>query len=121
FRVRAPHLVVAATPTPLAELRFFKNQSSNSELKSAATRALASFKGVWGFHPVSLTPTQRDRVERIADQLRAINILPSEERHDSFILVEAALISAKLLVTEDAVLRGVDYSRLVFELSEWNL
>ena len=48
-------------------------------------------------------------------------VLPHEERHDSFIVVEAALINAKMLVTEDSILRGLDYARLVFELGEFGL
>jgi len=121
LKVRAPHLPVAATPTPLEELRFFKVQSVDLELKAAATKALACFRADWGFRPVTLTRAQQNRATEVSERLRLAAILPAAERHDSLILAEAALIEARLLVTEDSVLRGADYPRLVLELGEYGL
>src|SRR5437899_2942297 len=75
LRRRAPHLLISATPTPLEELRFFKVQSQDLELKAAAAKALASFRSVWGFHAVSLTSSQQERVEQVADHIRQVGIL----------------------------------------------
>ncbi|MBI3851110.1 MAG: hypothetical protein HY298_12670 [Verrucomicrobia bacterium] len=121
LRRRAPRFQVVATPTVLEELRFFKVQLRNPRLQSAATKALASFRADWNFQSAALSPAQHGVVERVADHLRIAGVLPHEERHDSFILVEAALLGAKLLVTKDSVVRGADYSRLVFELREFDL
>jgi rRNA-processing protein FCF1 len=121
LELRAPHLLISATQTVLEELRFFKEQATNKGLKAAATKALASFKTIWGFNAVLLSSGQQNRVEKIANHLRQAQVLPREERHDSFILVEAAFIEAKLLVTEDSMLRGADYARLVFELGGFGL
>ena len=121
LRHRTPNLLVSATPTPLAELRFFQRQQADLRLKTGATRALACFKNVWKFHAPLLTPAQQGAVRKAADRLRAAGVLPMEERHDSFILAEAATIGARLLVTADTVLRGIDYARLIFELGEFDL
>jgi hypothetical protein len=118
---RAPQLLISATPTPLAELRFFEKQSEDAALKSAATRALARFKRDWSFHAAVLPRAQQSRLENVADYIRSSGILPQAERHDSLILVEAALIDAKLLITDDSALRHIDYARLVFQLGEFGL
>src|SRR5438874_13820402 len=64
LRDRAPHFLVSATPTPLQELRFFKEQSLDARLKAAAAKALANFKTIWGFRAALLTRIQNERVEK---------------------------------------------------------
>lgn len=121
LRQRASNLKICATPTTLAELQFFKTRCSDARLKHSATIASSSFKKDWGFQIAHLTSTQEAVVVRIAAQLREKGVLPIEERHDAFILVEASLLGAKLFVTEDSVLRNADYPKLVFELGEFDL
>jgi predicted nucleic acid-binding protein len=121
LRSRAPHLIVSATPTVLEEVRFFQKQTAERDLKLAATKCFALFKTAWQFNPVVLSPAQEAQAQTIGEHIGEAHILPREERHDALILAEAALIEAKLLVTNDSILRGVDYARLVFELGGFGL
>jgi len=121
LRRRAPGLSIVATPTPLLELGFFRDQTEDLRLQAASAKVLACFKPLWGFQVATLDRDKQRRITKVGDHLRRVGLLPLAERHDSFILAEAALIEASLLITQDSELRGVDYPRLVFELGRFKL
>ena len=49
-----------------------------------------------------------------------MRLLPETEVNDGLILAEAALLGCTLLLTSDEHLRGVDLTRLTFELQACN-
>jgi len=71
----------------------------------------------WQFDLLEIVPVGHGIVERIAQRLRGAGLLPEEEVHDSLILAEAALLGCAVLLTSDSHLRGLDYSRLTWELN----
>ena len=70
---------------------------------------------------MNLAPVGHGIVERIADRLRAAALLPLEEVNDSYLLAEAALLEARLLLSSDDHLRGIDFARLTIELQGFDL
>lgn len=60
-------------------------------------------------------------VERVAEALRAAGLIPAPEVNDSQRVVESALMRARLLLSSDEHLRGVDFARLTIELQKFDL
>lgn len=44
-----------------------------------------------------------------------------EERNDSLMLSEAAILNCILLISDDRQVRGIDFARLTFELRSFDL
>ena len=66
-------------------------------------------------------PVAHGIVERIAEKLRGADILPPEEVNDSLLVAEAALLEARLLLSSDQHLRGMNFHRLSIELHNFDL
>lgn len=60
-------------------------------------------------------------VERIAEKLRCAELIPASEVNDSELLTESAFIGARLLISSDGHLRGIDFERLTLELQNFDL
>ena len=75
----------------------------------------------WSIVPVNLMPVGHGIVERVAENLRGPELLPAEEVNDSFILAEAALLQARLLLSSDEHLRALDFTRLSLALQNFDL
>lgn len=75
----------------------------------------------WQMEPAVLTPVEHGIVERVAESLRRADLLPASEVNDSLLAAEAAIVEARLLLSSDAHLRGIDHARLNFVLQAFDL
>ncbi len=66
-------------------------------------------------------PVGHGIVERVAERLRAAELLPVAEVNDSQLVAEAALLEVQLLLSSDEHLRGMDFARLTIELQTFDL
>jgi predicted nucleic acid-binding protein len=66
--------------------------------------------------PVDLPEFQNDAARRIGRRIRGSGLLPETEVNDALILAETALLKCAILLTSDAHIRGLDFTRLAFEL-----
>lgn len=98
---------LVATPTVLQELAYLAQYGDKPE-RGLAMTALGNYLE-WGFRPIVLSPVQNGYVEIIGDEIRARGIIPHEERHDSFVLAEAALSECDLLVSSDPHLKDAQF------------
>lgn len=98
-RISAASFVV--TPTVLHELAYAAGEGDSVEKKRRAAGALQKMLSR-GYQPLNLIPAGHGIVEQIGFKLRAQNILPEEEENDAFIIAEAALIGATILLSSDA-------------------
>lgn len=48
-------------------------------------------------------------------------MIPAEEINDSLLVAESALLEARLLISSDQHLRGIDFERLSIELQAFDL
>lgn len=76
---------------------------------------------VWSFRRGIVAPVAESRVAETTRRILFAGQLPPSERHDAFILTEAALLDCLLLVTDDSELRGVDLRRLGMEFAAFGL
>ena len=106
-------------PTVLHELALAL-RDDDAPMRKAALRALAELRA-WGFEPLNLVPVGHGIVERIADEIRRKDLLPTEEMNDSLIIAEAALLQCGMLLSSDAHLRGVDFERLTLLLQGFDM
>ena len=106
-------------PTVLHELALALSDD-DAPMRKAALRALAELRA-WGFEPLNLVPVGHGIVERIADEIRRKDLLPTEEMNDSLIIAEAALLQCGMLLSSDAHLRGVDFERLTLLLQGFDM
>src|SRR6266481_7112157 len=116
IRARLPQARIIITPSVFQELvhvALMDSSPARRELGSSALRQLRK----WKFDLLELVPVGHGIVERIARRLRDADLLPAEEVHDSVILAEASLLGCAVLLTSDAHLRGIDHSRLTWELN----
>lgn len=108
-RRQLPRFVVM--PTVLHELAHLADHGKNKAVRQLAITALQSLLS-WGFEPLDLQPVGHGIVERIADEIRSKELLPDEERNDSYIIAEAALCDCDVLVSSDTEITGVDQTRM---------
>ena len=97
-RLPAARLVV--TPTVIQELAALYEKGDRSEQK-AAKKALIRMRE-WGYEPLNLVAVGHGIVEQIGLTLRLKNVLPNEETNDGYVIAEAALLGAKILLSADA-------------------
>lgn len=102
---------VVVVPTVLHELAFIA-QSGDKSASRSAINALRSLLDPWGFSPMNCIPVGHGIVEETARKILAAGLLPEEERNDAFVVAEAGLLDASLLITSDRHLRGVEHERL---------
>jgi rRNA-processing protein FCF1 len=100
---------VCVPPTVAVELFALKNKGGRRG--SLAEDALRSMTG-WSIQPVDLIAVGHGIAERIADTIRSKGLLPEEERNDSLVLAEAALMDCVYLISSDKHL----YEIRAFEL-----
>lgn len=117
-RLRSPHIVIP--PTPQQELVHIARTGETEEERNKALAGIQASRR-WHIVPVNLMPVGHGIVERIGEHLRRCGLLPTAEVNDSFFLVEAALLEARLLLSSDEHLRGMDFIRLSLELRNFDL
>ena len=66
----------------------------------------------WRVRPVNFIPVGRGIVAEIARKMRRADLIPNDEVNDALIVAEAALVTATLLLSSDAHIKDLDYSRL---------
>jgi hypothetical protein len=106
---------VIVLPTVILELNEIVHFGEDGEKRSAA-KAIASILNPWGFLPVNCIPVGHGIVEQIGNKLREKGIIPVEEIHDSYIVAEAALYGAAILISSDAHIKDIDRTMLKIEL-----
>jgi len=117
-RFRHPRLVIP--PTAQQELVHIARHGDAEKERLRASGGIEAARR-WLIVPVNLMPVGHGIVERVAEKLRGPDLLPSEEVNDSLLLAEAALVEARLLLTSDEHLRGIDFTRLSLELHNFDL
>jgi hypothetical protein len=81
------------------------------EERNVATTALKSMIG-WGINPLNFVPVGHGIIETIADRMRTMQLLPYEERNDSFVIAEAALSDCNFLISSDGHIADIDQIQL---------
>jgi len=81
-----------------------------------AAEALSKILNPWGFVPVNFISVGHGIVEQIGRKIRARGLIPEEEIHDSFVVAEAALYGATMLVSSDSHIKDIDQQILKIEL-----
>jgi predicted nucleic acid-binding protein len=117
-RVRNPVFLVP--PTVIDELAWAA-QNRTGKPRDMAVTALQKLKREWGFSPVDLIPVGHGIVEVAAELLITAGLLPAEERNDSLILAEAALLNCTVLLSSDRHLTGIDSKALTAVLKSKDL
>lgn len=121
LRTRLPSPLFLVPPTVIHELAVAHDDPEDTEEQTLATLALTQLRGTWKFQPIELVPVGHGIVERIADSIRDRNYLPAEEKNDSHILAEAALLNCRLLVTADGHLLEVPANPLKLLLDSFDV
>lgn len=103
--------ILLAPPTVLQELAYIATQSEEHDpkVKELALKALQSLR-TWKIDPYNLIPAGHGLVEINGDALRRKGLIPEEERHDSFILIETSLLKGSLLITTNRDLLQINES-----------
>ncbi len=112
---RIPQSRVIVLPTVILELNKMTKSGTAAEMTMAAT-VLRGIIQPWGFTPVNSVPACHGIVRQIGGKLRARGIIPEEEIHDSFIVAEAALCGAAILISNDSHIKDIDREMLKIEL-----
>jgi predicted nucleic acid-binding protein len=112
---RIPNSSVVVLPTVILELRK-RAKSGDPKERAIAAKTLGNILDPWGFVPVNSIPVGHGIVEQIGRKIRASGLIPDEEIHDSFIVAEAALYGATLLVSSDSHIKDIDQKALKLEL-----
>ena len=112
-RVRKCQMVIP--PTASEELA---QEATHGEIMEKMENARRAFQmaRVLNIRSVDLPGFQHDAARRIGRRIRGLGLLPEAEINDALILAEAALLNCAILLTSDAHLRGLDFTRLAFEL-----
>ena len=102
------------------ELIHIAHWGDTPEDRQLAANAITAAR-IAGIVPINLMPVSHGIVERVAEALRAAGLIPVAEVNDSQLVVEAALMGARLLLSSDGHLRGMDFERLTMELHNFDL
>ena len=117
-RLRDARFVVP--PTALHELALAVRGGETERIRKTALHALSQLRA-WGFESLNLVPVGHGIVERIAKEIRREDLLPTEEKNDSLIIAESALLECRILLSGDAHLRGVDFQQLTLLLKDFDV
>lgn len=117
-RLHSPRFVIP--PTTKLELIHIACQADTARERSLARSGIAAARRL-NIVPVNLMPVGHGIVERVAERLRSAELLPASEVNDSQLVVESALLGARLLLSSDEHLRGMDFARLTIELQNFDL
>jgi len=112
---RIPNSSIIVLPTVILELRKRAGAGDPKEQEIAAN-ALSSILNPWGFVPVNFIPVGHGIVEQIGRKIRASGLIPDEEINDSFIVAEAALYGATMLISSDGHINAIDQKLLKIQL-----
>jgi len=107
LRAKRPKVAIVLLPVVVKELTalYLKGNPVQKKLAEAALRK--SLKE-WGIAPAFIVPVQLGIAEIVADAIRVGGIVPIQERNDSFLIAEAAVLGCNLLISSDAHVHGVN-------------
>ncbi len=117
-RLRFPSIVLP--PTTSLELMHIARHGDTARERELALNGMAAARRS-RIVPVNLMPVGHGIVELIAVKLRSAGLLPPSEVNDSQLVAESALLGARLLLSSDEHLRGMDFARLTIELQSFDL
>lgn len=117
-RLLAPRLVLP--PTTKLELVHIARHGDTADERNLASKGIVAARRS-RIIPVNLMPVDHGIVERVAEKLRSAELLPASEVNDSQLVAESALLGARLLLSSDEHLRGIDFARLTIELQNFDL
>jgi predicted nucleic acid-binding protein len=109
---KLPSVEFIVTPTVIEEIALKAENGDTALDRRLARRALSSLLNPWGFRPMNFVPVGKGIVAEIAQRLRRAGLIPDSELNDSLIVAEAALTGATLLLSSDAHIKDIDYTRL---------
>jgi predicted nucleic acid-binding protein len=118
-RIKGARFIVP--PTALHEVADNAVRGQTPRKREIAQAVFPRLRAVWKFEPVNLVPVEHGIVTQIADALRHRDLLPVEERNDSFVLSEAALLDCRVLLTSDEHLRSIDFQSLTLLLQGFDV
>jgi predicted nucleic acid-binding protein len=117
---RVPGALILVPPTVIDELSWGVQNWTGKKQQLAYT-ALTKLKSEWGFQPVDLIPAGHGIVELDAAHFTAVGLISENERNDSFIIAESALLGCAMLISSDHHLCDIDHQRLQSALREKDL
>jgi hypothetical protein len=118
---RLPQADWLVSPSVLDELAFLTDSGDTFRLRQSARVAIQQLRSGDRFRPILDLSFPFDFIQRLADEIRRRELVPTAEVHDSWVLAEAALLQCALLLTSDAHLRGVDHELLTLVLNPFDL
>jgi predicted nucleic acid-binding protein len=116
IKKRLPDSKIIVLPTVILELIDISEHDDDPALKSLAKLSLANILEPWEFLPVNFIPVGHGIVEQIGRKIREKGLIPDEEIHDSFLIAEAALYGAAILISSDGHIKDIDQRMLKIEL-----
>jgi hypothetical protein len=120
IRKRLPSPRIVIPPTAKLELIHIAHHGDTAKDRQLALNAIATARAT-GIIPVNLMPVGHGIVERVAEKLRSAELLPASEVNDSQLVAESAWMGARLILSSDEHLRGLDFERLTIELQRFDL
>jgi predicted nucleic acid-binding protein len=115
IKKRLQNVQIIILPTVILELTAIADDE-NDDAQMLAQKSLSSIIEPWEFLPVNCVPVGHGIVEQIGNRIRAKGLLPDEEIHDSFVIAEAALYGATLLISSDGHIKNINQQMLNIEL-----
>jgi hypothetical protein len=116
IKKRIPNPQIIVLPTVILELTYISEFDDNPLLKSLAKLSLIKMVDPWGFVPVDFAPVGHGIVEQIGRKIREKGLVPDDQIHDSFVIAEAALYGAAILISSDTHIKDIDRDMLELEL-----
>ncbi|MGA2176800.1 MAG: type II toxin-antitoxin system VapC family toxin [Verrucomicrobiota bacterium] len=107
-------------PTVSEELAWLATHGEEASEREAAREFLRRHR-TWGFKLLHTIPLGDVYAGKIAQRLLQAALLPSPEVNDAQILAESAALGCSILLTSDEHLRAIDFQRLSFELTPFEL
>ncbi len=120
IRRRIPSSRIVIPPTAQQELMHIARHGDTAKERDLALKGIIAARKAH-IVPVNLMPVGHGIVEQVEEKLRAADLLPASEVNDSFVVAESAFLAARLLLSSDQHLRGMDLSRLTIELQNVDL
>jgi hypothetical protein len=120
IRQRLPSPRIVIPPTAKLELVHIAREGDSQKERTLALKGIAAARRE-GIIPINLMPVGHGIVERVAERLRSADLIPAAEVNDSQLVAESALVGARLLLSSDEHLRGIDFERLTMELQGFDL
>lgn len=116
IRKRLAPVSFVVSPTVIQELADIADHGETAAVRNLAVAALTKLVQEWNFLPFNYLPVGDAIVFETGRKLRARKLIPEEEVNDSFVIVEAGLIGATLLISSDAHIHEIDQQMLKVEL-----